>query len=130
MIVLLDTGILIRHLRGRREIVRLVRGLKKQNRLAISAVTRTEIIAGMRDDEMKVMLKLFSRMQSYGVDSATADRAGELMRRGQMTNEQIALPDALIAATALTHNLTLVTLNEKHFRPIRGLSLYPLDIQP
>ncbi len=33
--------------------------------------------------------------------------------------------DLLIAATALTHNLTLVTNNRRHFSDIAGLSLLP-----
>ena len=35
----------------------------------------------------------------------------------------ILLADALIAATALQHDLVLITANNKHFRPIRGLKL-------
>lgn len=34
------------------------------------------------------------------------------------------LPDALIAATALVHNLELYTLNAKDFRFISNLQLY------
>lgn len=33
-------------------------------------------------------------------------------------------PDLLIAATALHHDLTLVTRNRKHFERIPGLDLY------
>ena len=33
----------------------------------------------------------------------------------------------MIAATALVHNLTLITLNRAHFAVVPGLSLYPLS---
>ena len=35
----------------------------------------------------------------------------------------IGWPDCLIAATCLRLDLPLVTLNDKHFKPIRGLSV-------
>ncbi|WP_240922545.1 type II toxin-antitoxin system VapC family toxin [Thermococcus sp. 9N3] len=47
------------------------------------------------------------------------DVAIELRRR-----VSIKLPDAVIAATALVHNLTLVTRNVKDFERIEGLRIY------
>ena len=35
----------------------------------------------------------------------------------------VQLADALVAATALQHDLVLVSSNSKHFRPIQGLRL-------
>ena len=32
--------------------------------------------------------------------------------------------DTLIAATALEHDLTIVTINIKHFMQVKGLSVY------
>jgi len=37
---------------------------------------------------------------------------------------KIKLPDAIIAATAITYNLTLVTLNSSDFNKISGLRLW------
>ncbi|MEZ4656293.1 MAG: type II toxin-antitoxin system VapC family toxin [Caldilineaceae bacterium] len=48
------------------------------------------------------------------------------MRSLQQAGQGIAVPDAIIAATALTHRLTLVTYNQAHFTIVPGLSLYPL----
>jgi predicted nucleic acid-binding protein len=39
-------------------------------------------------------------------------------------SHKLSLPDALIAATALVHDLKLYTLNVKDFRFIAGLELY------
>jgi predicted nucleic acid-binding protein len=44
---------------------------------------------------------------------------GQLRRGGQPIGDM----DLLIAATALQHNLTLVTRNEQHFRRVPGLQL-------
>lgn len=51
---------------------------------------------------------------------------GDLRRRGNLISD----PDLLIAATALTRGLILVTRNRRHFQPIPGLSIYPLDHGP
>ena len=45
---------------------------------------------------------------------------GDLQRRGQTIGD----PDILIAATALHHDLTLLTRNLRHFTRIPGLMLY------
>jgi len=122
---ILDTGIVIRHLRGQGEFVRLLRALGKQGRLGIASVTRLEIHAGMYPDEAYKTQKLLNRFVTYELNRNIADRAGDYIREYQAQGVAISVPDAIIAATALTHQLTLLTLNAKDF-PIRGLSLYPL----
>ncbi|QLQ08017.1 MAG: hypothetical protein HZY76_19820 [Anaerolineae bacterium] len=47
---LLDTGLVLRHLRGQRRTVQLLRGLGKESRLAIASVTRLEVHAGMQPE--------------------------------------------------------------------------------
>ena len=37
---------------------------------------------------------------------------------------RVKIPDAIVAATCLTEDLTLITRNEKDFRDITGLDLY------
>jgi len=37
---------------------------------------------------------------------------------------RVKVPDAIVAATCLTEDLTLITRNEKDFRDIDGLELY------
>jgi tRNA(fMet)-specific endonuclease VapC len=124
--LLLDSGPVILHLRGHRHTVRLIRELSPINRLAISAVTRLEVRARMQSAERFATQKLLSRFMSYDFDKNCADRAGDLINMLRQQNISIAVPDAMIAATALVHNLTLVTFNRAHFAVIPGLSLYPL----
>jgi tRNA(fMet)-specific endonuclease VapC len=38
-------------------------------------------------------------------------------------NKIIDLADILIGATALTHNIPIATLNDKHFNRIKGLEI-------
>lgn len=124
---LLDTGIVIRHLRGRKPIVHLVRGLSRADRLAVATITCLEIYAGLRQNELYLTRKLLSRFVNLPLDMLIAERAGFLVAEGVAVNQPISVPDAIIAATAIRHNLTLITLNHKDFSPIIHLRLYPIE---
>lgn len=129
---LVDTGVLLRHLRGQRNAVRLLAGLAKMGRLSVSAITRLEVHAGMRPDERHATNKLLSRFVTHDVNREVADRAGDLVREQHDRSLPISVPDAIVAATALTYGLTLVTLNRADFEGIPGLSLAhaPEDVSP
>ena len=124
---LLDTGILIRHLRGQKQIVSLVRGLSRVNRLSVSTVTNLELYAGMHDDERRVTRKLLSRCVNLPLDADVAERAGYLVAQGKQNNRPIGVPDAIIAATAIFHQATLVTLNTADFQSVPSLRLYKFE---
>lgn len=107
--VLVDSDVLVDHLRGHR---RLVRG---PDELHVSVVTRGELFSG-RGAEERTIRRLLEAMENVPVDVAIAERAGRIRR-----SSGVRQPDALIAATALEHRLTLVTRNVRDFTPIRGL---------
>jgi predicted nucleic acid-binding protein len=106
---LIDTDVLIDHFRGAREF------RPSRARVGYSVVTRCELFAGKSDDEAAIVAVL-AAMQEYAVDRTIAERAGRLRRR-----HGIRTPDALIAATAVEHDLTLVTRNLQDFKGLRGL---------
>ena len=123
---LLDSNVLILHLRERPEITALLTQWGQEGPLHISVATRTEILAGMRPHEEERTVELLDSLENLPVDKAIADRAGRLIYQYARQGIQFSFPDALIAATALRHDLTLVTTNPKHF-PITDLRLHPLD---
>jgi hypothetical protein len=53
-----------------------------------------------------------------GVDEATADLWGRFDRRLRQLRVKEPVIDALLAATALTHEMTVVTRNVSHFEPL------------
>ena len=108
--LLVDTDVFIDHLRG---AVALVPG---RHRIHYSVITRTELFAGNTATDLSS--QLLAPFRELGVDRAIAERAGRIAREFG-----VRLPDALIAATALEHQLGLVTPNRKHFDTIRGLRL-------
>lgn len=123
---LLDTNILILHLREQAEVTALLTRWAKEGDIYISVVTRTEILAGMRPHEEERTMELLTSLKSLSVDEATADHAGHLIYQYARQGIQLSFPNALIAATALRHNLTLATTNPDHF-PMPELNLHPFQ---
>lgn len=111
MRLLVDTDILTDHLRGSR---RFDPGPVE---VSVSVVTRAELHAGRMSQE-SVVERLLARLHEIEVDRAIAQRAGHLRR-----TTRIPMPDALIAATALEHGLTLLTRNRHQFDRIVGLEV-------
>ncbi len=109
--VLVDSDVLVDHLRGHR---RFARG---GNSLYISAITRAELFSG-RATEARRVRQLLQAMIDLPVDTAIAERAGRIRR-----TSPVRLPDALIAATALEHGLILLTRNVRDFSEIKGLRI-------
>lgn len=108
--ILLDTVILIDHLNGIPKAIRWVQSLVEGEAL-VSVVTRAEVLAGCKSEEEISVTRLFlSLFPCLGLDSATADIAGEVRRKSS-----IKLPDAFQAALAIQHNLKLATRNTKDF---------------
>lgn len=122
--ILLDSGLLIRHLRNHQPTVRLLRTLGRTERLSIATITRLEVRAGMNVEERYRTQKILSRFICYHLDPVIADQTGDLIRNLQSKGHGISVPDAIIAATALTYRLTLITYNQAHFAIVPGLSLY------
>ena len=90
-----------------------------RDRIRYSVVTRCELFAG-REMEEETVQRLLEPFEELPVDRAVAERAGRLRRAGGLRT-----PDALIAATALEHQLMLVTRNTRDFQAARGLKLRP-----
>jgi predicted nucleic acid-binding protein len=109
--VLVDSDILIDHLRGHR---RFVRG---KDAVHVSAITRAELFSG-RASEERVIRRLLESMTDIPVDAAVTERAGRIRR-----TTSVRLPDALIAATAIEHRLVLLTRKVRDFAGIKGLRI-------
>jgi len=118
----------MRYLRGRRDIVRFTRGHGRKKHVAVSAVSHLELFVGAHLEEEYVTRKFLFRFQTLPMDTSIGRRAGRLIRQQRAKGRTLSIPDAIIAATALHHGLTLITFNPRDF-DLPGLQLYPLDMQ-
>jgi len=114
--ILVDSDVLIAHLRGIPQARDwLLYARRDTGRLAISAVTVTEIAGGMRVNETREVTRLLASLDVFPVSAHVAWKASELMRDYRQSHSGIGLGDYLIAATAITEGLELATLNIRHF---------------
>jgi predicted nucleic acid-binding protein len=120
--LLLDTSVLIDHLRGVSQAVELLTdAVERGDELWAVTVTRTEVLAGMRPRERQATLALLDVLRWQPVTLELADRAGELARRHLRSHPGVDTVDYLIAAGAELLEATLCTLNVKHFPMFPGL---------
>jgi tRNA(fMet)-specific endonuclease VapC len=125
---LLDTSILIRFLRNIPGFQNLLRQLALEDELHISAMTRLEIVRGMRDREHDRTLDLLNSFETVPMTIEIADMAGEFIRSWRGRGVILGDADAIIAASAVHHNLRLVTTNSRHF-PMPELTILQADEQ-
>lgn len=119
--ILVDSDVLIAHLRGVEPARAWLRAARPAEPLAVSVVTVTEITGGMRSAERREVWALLSALRAEPVTEVVARRAGELMRQYRQSHSSIGLGDYLIAATAETLGARLATLNVRHFPMFPGL---------
>lgn len=117
--LLVDTDVLVDCLRGLGPAVAFVK--KHADRVLLSAIVVAELYAGVKGDREQEGLD--GLVTAFPVIPVTADiaRAGGLLRRSYGKSHGVSLPDALLAATALTEKADLATLNVKHYPMIHGL---------
>lgn len=115
-IVLLDTSILIDHLRGMAAAEAALRdAATRGHRFAASVLTRVEILAGMRPAEERATRHLLDILEWAVVDEAVAEDAGRLANYYLRSHPGIDPVDYVIAATADRLDAILWTRNLKHF---------------
>ena len=128
MSYLIDSMWVVDALKGTPAARDLFRRLTTQP-LAISLMTYGEVYEGIYYGPRPRVSEEGFRRFLRGVTVLVPNRAimrrfapirGDLRNRGALIGD----PDIIIAATALHHNLTLVTENVRHFQRIAGLSLY------
>lgn len=110
---LLDTCILIDYSRGKPEALAFINALAIAP--ALSTLTVTEILAGIRNKREQTLFEnFFSYCDILPVTYQIATQGGQLLNQ-YMRSHGTDLVDGILAATAIEHQLELVTCNLKHF---------------
>lgn len=120
---LIDTNIIIWVLRGNPYYTSLLQKIKYKAAVSISAATIAEIYKNILPTETITTEELISKMLVWDVNGRIAKQAGLYWQQYIRRFKNIHIMDCLIAATAQEYNLTLLTLNTRHF-PMNDISVF------
>lgn len=122
---LVDTDWVIDHFNRIGAVTQRLHELQKEG-LALSMISVAELWEGVHfsndPERSQAMLEEFlSGVVVLGIDEEICRRFGQLRGSLRRQGKLVGDFDLLIAASALRHNLTLLTNNRRHFESIEGL---------
>jgi tRNA(fMet)-specific endonuclease VapC len=125
---LVESDRAIDYLKGRPDAVRLLQALAEEG-LALSVISYGEIYEGIyfgshprqHERDLRRFLQL---VRVLPLTQVVLRRYAQIRGRLRQQGTPIGELDTLVAATALHHNLTLVTRNRRHFDRVPGLKIY------
>ena len=117
---LIDSNVVIQFIKGELpgSAVSLVKTELKRGAFS-SIITEIEVLGWKSPEnstEMSAAKTFFSGVTILGLARSVAEIAIQIR-----IDYTIKLPDAIIAATAILHDLTLISRNDRDFRKINGL---------
>ncbi len=125
ILTIVDTDILIDAARNTPEAVACLAGVQEHSVAAISVITQMELLAGCRNKaEQRHAERFLQQLHVLKLTEQVSDRAVDLLRQYRL-RYGLAIPDALIAATAITLNQPFISKNQRDYRFIKGLQLLP-----
>ncbi len=126
-LTLVDTDILIDAGREIQEAIAHLNEIETTSGLAISIITKMELIVGCRNKvELKGLDKFLLRFQIIDICDQIPQTALDLLKKYRLSHG-LLIPDSLIASTAMEMNIPLISKNQRDFRFIENLNLlsYP-----
>lgn len=123
--ILVDSDVLIDAGRGLAEALDCLQRHEAANTLTISVITQLELLVGCQNKaEQRKLVKSLRRFDVLKLSEDISDSATLLITRYRLSHG-LMMPDALIAATALVHDIPLLSKNQRDYRFITGLNLLP-----
>ena len=127
--ICLDTSVLIDNLRGKKQTVEFIRRLEEAGTtLSTTAITSFELYYGAyrsrrREKNLAVTRTLLTRLVILDLTDECSNEAGRILAFLEEKGDLIGFRDALIAAIALTHKMTLATSDTEHFSRVPDLKV-------
>ena len=120
--ILCDTDVIIEILKGNKRTINIIESIGLEN-IAISSVTVMELYFGaLNKRELNKIKKHLQALNIVHFDTDISESAIKLIERFSKSHG-LQIPDAIIAATAMTSKIKLFTFNLKDFKYIDGLKL-------
>jgi len=122
---LLDSDVIIWFLRGKEEIVNLIKSLAKEKPIGCSPLSIIEIKLGMKKGEEDATNLFFDTIKVWAVDKEIANEAANYILSYKKKGIILDFADATIAATCKLKNLILLTYNADHY-PMQEVKKYKI----
>ena len=119
---LLDSDVIIQYFRDDPNTVNLIDSLGSKIKLWISVLSLVEVKSGVKSNVKYKINSFFNYAKIVPVNLAIGNLAADYMKEFKKKNKIIFLVDAVIAATCIVHDLTLVTYNKRDY-PMKELRL-------
>jgi len=121
---LLDTTVLIDHLRGRQKVVETITRLARQGHdLGVCCINIAELYSGLNDKERTGAEKLVDCLGYYDITRDIAKMAGNYRFEFARNGITLTVSDTLVAAAAINYGATLITANVKDY-PMKEIELF------
>ena len=121
--ILIDTSILIEYFRKKNVEDSTFYNLSLNFDFCISIITEFEFLVGFPNEKLPFAKEIITGMEIFDINKMISSEARKIYLNLKKLNKLIPFPDVFIAATAITYNIPLATLNKKHFRPVETLVL-------
>lgn len=125
---LIDTDILSELFKGNNNVkIRALEYIGEYKRLTISYIQKYEILKGLKAkcaDKQIILFNKFTVLNNVlPITDDVIETASDIYAFLKLEGNLISDADILVAAIAISYNLTLVTNNTKHFSRIKGLAI-------
>lgn len=112
---LVDTDIIIWIIRGEKKYVQWFDDLKEGTVLSISSISIAEIYKNVFPSELENTQDILNKFKVWDVTAIVAKRGGLYWQHYEKKLKALHIFDCIIAATAKEYNLSVLTLNTRHF---------------
>ena len=124
--IVLDTNVIIRHLRGRRSDSILIKTLQEHSDLATTIVNAFELYYGAyKSRDIRSSLSsakgFLSTLDVLDFDDRCAELSGQVISLLESKGIAIDTRDAFCGCIALVNGYSMVTFNRRHFERIPNL---------
>jgi predicted nucleic acid-binding protein len=127
--ILFDSDILIDTSRGISQAVQTLEEFDQTHTLSVSVVTKLELMVGCKNKkEFKELNKFLDRFKVFDLSETISRKTVELFQQYRLSHD-VLIADMLIASTALTYELELISKNQKDFKFIDDLKLIKYTVQ-
>jgi len=122
--MVVDTGIFIEYLRAKDKSKTILQNLSEKVELYISSVTLYELYMGATSPQKWVDVKTLTEdIPVLPFTKTISEKAAIIYQELRKEGKIIEFRDIFIGATAMVHDLPVLTRNKKHFIRIKGLKV-------